>query len=83
MYIFLPEICTFGQKHFYILLDFKMCNHGNAQGHSAVTPVILEPVFPRSRVKHSTTEQGLMCNAQGHSAVTPVRLEPVSPRYRG
>ena len=27
-----------------------------AQGHNAVTPVRLEPVAPRSRVKHSTTE---------------------------
>ena len=27
-----------------------------AQGHNAVTPVILEPAAPRSRVKHSITE---------------------------
>ena len=27
-----------------------------AQGHNAVTPVILEPAAPLSRVKHSTTE---------------------------
>ena len=27
-----------------------------AQGHSAVPPVRLEPVSPRSQVKHSTTE---------------------------
>ena len=27
-----------------------------AQGHNAVTPVSLEPVAPRSRVMHSTTE---------------------------
>ena len=28
-----------------------------AQGHNAMTPVRLEPAAPRSRVKHSTTEQ--------------------------
>ena len=27
-----------------------------AQGHNAVTPVRLEPMAPRSYVKHSTTE---------------------------
>ena len=27
-----------------------------AQGHNALTPVKFEPVAPRSRVKHSTTE---------------------------
>ena len=27
-----------------------------AQGHNAVTPVRLDPVASRSRVKHSTTE---------------------------
>ena len=27
-----------------------------AQGHNAVTPMRLEPLAPRSRVKHSTTE---------------------------
>ena len=27
-----------------------------AQGHNTVKPVRLEPVAPRSRVKHSTTE---------------------------
>ena len=27
-----------------------------AQGHNTVTPVKLEPVAPRSRVKHSITE---------------------------
>ena len=28
-----------------------------AQGHNAVTPVMLEPAALRSRVKHSTTER--------------------------
>ena len=32
-----------------------------AQGHKAVTPVILEPAAPRSRVKHSTT---LACDSR-------------------
>ena len=35
-----------------------------AQGHNAVTPVMLEPAAPRSRVKHSTTEplRSLSCH---------------------
>ena len=38
-----------------------------AQGHNTVTPVMLEPAAPRSRVKHSTTEP--LCshgNSFGH-----------------
>ena len=31
-----------------------------AQGHNAVTPVMLEPTTPRSGVKHSTTEPLIM-----------------------
>ena len=27
-----------------------------AQGHKAVTPVMIQPAAPRSHVKHSTTE---------------------------
>ena len=30
---------------------------GLAQGQNALTPVRLEPATPRSRVKHSSTEQ--------------------------
>ena len=42
-----------------------------APGHNTVTPVRLEPVAPRSRVKHSTT-------APLHSLATCVHFEPSS-----
>ena len=31
-----------------------------AQGHNTVMPVRLKPTAPRSRVKHSTTEPGIL-----------------------
>ena len=56
--------------------NFQLCRDGSswveplmclAQGHSPVTLLRLEPATPRSRVKHSTTDQA-----------TALPLEPIN-----
>ena len=58
-----------------------------AQGHNAVTPVRLEPVAPRSRVKHSTTEplrsvswKQTMCNLREQFDLGPYCLQYKLPK---